>query len=1017
MRKRMVWPRGRTAFLMLSLLWVWVFPSAAESRPSSVLSVRDAATVGVDEARDVLAQIDAGRPALVVGGPFMSDRKVSLGAKVLTLGEVEAHLANLPMHHEAFGPKAGWRVRDWTHAPGPSTAKGGHLEPTDAGGCRFVTGGPLAQWDIHYLNVSPYGAGDDLLLMEVRSAYPNAQMSVELVDQANLRWFATVEIGTDWKKIALRTSDFVRNGRPVASLNPATIRRLGIGVSEQFTARMAKRLSSFEIRCLGSAKNPLPPGALDLPDDFPKTTVEGLWPAYKVWEKNGNLAFYDRHDGAGYGRGNIWRQKYLGNEHEMILLERRAGRPERCVAFFGYTTRERLEAPEVQARLAMTRELLETGALLFEGGSDQFTYFPGETAKIGASWRGQPRKIAFEIRTRGGASVLTREFADEALKNGKVEFAWPIPTAPEGTVWHVSVTLDAGADRIAHDFARAKTLPDPPADFITVRDGDFWLKGRKWYPACINFWPLYVCAAERADDWSVWQRDGHYAPNLVRKDLESFKRLGGNAISIQYNGWGCGRNVRDLYRICRELGLYVNQALESASPFDRSPKQRSALKAYFAETDAANDATVFAYDTVWEPGNHVFRSRDRWNADWHAWAVEQFGSIERAVKSWGYDPGRDAQGHLTSPPQAAFTGSSEPAKWRKVMASYRRFMDNLTSRKWAVLRRELAALAPHQLQSFRQGNTLPHDFALTGPMRHIDFVMPEGYSFSDTDADEVAIGWITRYIDAYSGRKPILWSEFGRNAWDRKRQGIDPAVVRACAGYTERFYRAGLAAGANGFSPWWFPGGYRVDERSDYGYMGPDGTPRAPLKTFAAWVPAMLKERTKPCDPPRHVFDRDANPGGYYAAAFVTRLSAEAMAIAGTELTSATAPSVALGDVPLEGEMPLKYLDADFDVFETALGADGVLAVRAQLGNPGPATWKAGVSGTGGVSLVAYDAASGRMLAAAPLVRDVPRLGTTDAWVLEVPTNAAQRIAFRLEAKDRFRFGEKRTWTSLVRAR
>ena len=43
---------------------------------SSVLFVKDAATIGVDEARDILAKIDAGEPALVVGGPFMSNRTV-----------------------------------------------------------------------------------------------------------------------------------------------------------------------------------------------------------------------------------------------------------------------------------------------------------------------------------------------------------------------------------------------------------------------------------------------------------------------------------------------------------------------------------------------------------------------------------------------------------------------------------------------------------------------------------------------------------------------------------------------------------------------------------------------------------------------------------------------------------------------------------------------------------------------------------------------------------------------------
>jgi len=50
----------------------------------------------------------------------------------------------------------------------------------------------------------------------------------------------------------------------------------------------------------------------------------------------------------------------------------------------------------------------------------------------------------------------------------------------------------------------------------------------------------------------------------------------------------------------------------------------------------------------------------------------------------------------------------------------------------------LRALDPNHLLSFRQGNTLPHDFALTGPVKHIDFICPEGYSINDTDEGEDA---------------------------------------------------------------------------------------------------------------------------------------------------------------------------------------------------------------------------------------------------------------------------------------
>jgi len=47
------------------------------------------------------------------------------------------------------------------------------------------------------------------------------------------------------------------------------------------------------------------------------------------------------------------------------------------------------------------------------------------------------------------------------------------------------------------------------------------------------------------------------------------------------------------------------------------------------------------------------------------------------------------------------------------------------------------------------------------------------------------------------------------------------AAIERQGRYSERFYRTGLAAGAVSTVPWWWVGGYRVGERSDYGSLAP----------------------------------------------------------------------------------------------------------------------------------------------------------------------------------------------------
>ena len=110
-----------------------------------------------------------------------------------------------------------------------------------------------------------------------------------------------------------------------------------------------------------------------------------------------------------------------------------------------------------------------------------------------------------------------------------------------------------------------------------------------------------------------------------------------------------------------------------------------------------------------------------------------------------------------------------------MMAAYRRFMDDLTSSKWNRAHRKLREFDPHHLVSFRQGNTLPHDFVFTGTPKHVDFICPEGYSIPPGDDGYYAAGFITKYVHFTTGGKPIVWSEFGQSVWDATKMSPSPA--------------------------------------------------------------------------------------------------------------------------------------------------------------------------------------------------------------------------------------------------
>ena len=409
--------------------------------------------------------------------------------------------------------------------------------------------------------------------------------------------------------------------------------------------------------------------------------------------------------------------------------------------------------------------------------------------------------------------------------------------------------------------------------------------------------------------------------------------------------------------------MFVNLFCGLASPL---AFQENELKDFLTTARLADNPTIMAYDTIWEPGNYVFQGdrRGGWDKEWRAWVVEQYGSIEAAEADWGVTGRRDPQGLLISPPDEHFRTDGP---WRTMMAAYRRFMDDLTSRKWNRAHRKLREFDPNHLISFRQGNTLPHDFVFTGTPKHIDFICPEGYSIPSGDDGYYAAGFITKYVHFTTGGKPIVWAEFGQSVWDPKSMSPSSTRIQEVSKYHELFYRMALESGANGTIPWWWPGGYRVGEKSDFGIVHPDGSPRPAAQLITTYGPRLQTERQWPAATAWFDMDRDAHAGGYWYVCFNTGRDAYRRAVesgqqlgirtAGTGTTSATTPMVAVGNRPATGKNPPKFLNAEFNwlLIQDAKGnwveaqdgggvsvsPTGPVKARVCVGNTQEATWLA----------------------------------------------------------------------------
>jgi hypothetical protein len=397
-----------------------------------------------------------------------------------------------------------------------------------------------------------------------------------------------------------------------------------------------------------------------------------------------------------------------------------------------------------------------------------------------------------------------------------------------------------------------------------------------------------------------------------------------------------------------------------------------------------------------------------------------------------------------------------------MVAAYRHFLDDLLSRKHLETRQKIRTVDTRHLLSFRMsegGNPTcgPHlmGYEFGSIARSMDFVSPEGYGRIG-DWERVKPGWFeAAYARLTAPGRPMMWAEFGNSIWNRgadvpapstgspeeqlDRRFYRPETIRFTEEYYRFFYEMVLKSGAAGSVCWWYPGGFRYGENSDFGIINPDGTWRG-LTQIIAEAARRFAHRPTPAKPDAFLLvDRDAHADGLFGIYAAVgddfwRLIAEGktpgLRTDADGSNSADAPRVAVGNLPLTGNNPPKYLDAEFDSLQ-ALDADGrwqdvpfegatvtvrsgePVRLRAVAGNIGKAAWLARASTDGSVVLLAQ---CGDEKATGALPADVPPFGASGMLQAELPAPAnGSEIVVQMQALGVSRFGEVRRIRIAVR--
>lgn len=722
---------------------------------------------------------------------------------------------------------------------------------------------------------------------------------------------------------------------------------------------------------------------------------------------------------------------------------------------------------ELAEAVADTAQAMLRHAYLVEGGAQQFAYAaPVSTVKLGVTLAQfadldvkPPRSIAWRVDNANGRTILKHTERLDGLQDRvpasegeyiRHEWDWQPEALPAGVYTVTTELLEGGRvlDRLRHELNVWEPKPEADRQYVTVQNGQFQLNGQPWFGYGVNYMPTSGLAQEKHGWFEYFVSKESYDPAHFDDDLQRIRDLGFNLISVFiYEKDFDAMNLLDLLVRAEKYGLKVNLNIRThADPISFSPQH---LEEFITQYRLPENDTLIAYDIAWERewgtySGWVFNQYGRqiYDPDWEQWVTEQYGSIAAAEADWGVPIPRNATGHVTGPSDAQLNNDGD---WRTMVAAYRRFADDQTAKMHQQVSAAIKEVDPHHLVSFRMNlagdptgtpSRMPYEFKALAPS--MDFMAPEAYGRLG-DWNNVKLGMFTAAYSRYSAPDhPMIWSEAGYSVWSGDNFAPDNDKLRVQGQFYRDFLTMIEQSHADGVVFWWYPGGFRFNENSDYGILNPDGSDRPATEVIREFANRLKQPGTKPTPDVEIPVNRDASSkgiAGIYEQAKDSFWQAiedgyfPGLTDAGRGMTSQNAPLLAVGDRPYNGANPPKYLNSFFKRVEMSVGdgqwfdvEDGMrirlprnepVQLRAEIVNMESATWIAPTEATvtGSVYMTAKADSGGAILL--PILADTAyqQEASIGESVLVEQVQAETAFKLRMTAWDRMDFGNMLTFT------
>ncbi len=504
---------------------------------------------------------------------------------------------------------------------------------------------------------------------------------------------------------------------------------------------------------------------------------------------------------------------------------------------------------------------------LLEGGAREYAYFSDSTeTEAGAHVvvaDGTPEEVLQKTVLRISGCGMHYETTVDKLpvttvneKGGFTIRKLTVPfTAADGKLTVTLSDEEKDFDKIASEVLLYTEKPEKERKFAKVApDGaaEIEIGGNITRFYGVNYMPSGCIANEDGEYHEFYFSRLAYDPQIIRTDLERIADIGMNAVSVFLYHRDCkdNNNLLHFIALCKKYGIYIDLGLRPrATPFMFDENETREL---ITELRLQDCDTIVAYDISWERYNGTYEGsygnymgRKSYDTAWREYLLDHYDSFEQAEKAIGYPLPRNQEGEVIGVQDDMLRHEGE---YGTLVAVYRKFVDEHVRKAHYKAASIIKQIDPNHILTARTGDasTIPlvdpgiygYDYRCLAP--GMDFYSPESYALSETKDILRQIVFTNEYSRFYNPNAVVQWKEFGKSIWCGSNFTDNTIGKEIQANFYRKFFDMLLLGHTGGIYAWWWAGGYRIGENSDFGIVNPDGSDRAVTTVMREYAPKFL---------------------------------------------------------------------------------------------------------------------------------------------------------------------------------